>query len=155
MPEVGVTRRRAGVPEASSDSVRKRMQTTPRRDTGPELALRSELHRRGLRYFVDRKILPGSRRRADLVFTAARVAVFVDGCFWHACPEHMRLPSSNRTWWKAKLEGNRTRDTETDSRLSALGWISLRVWEHEAPTSAADRVESVIRRRTGARSDAR
>ena len=82
------------------------MRANRRRDTGPELALRRELHRRGLRYRVDHAPIAGLRCRADIVFTRARVAVFVDGCFWHACPEHGNIPTANREWWQAKLELN-------------------------------------------------
>lgn len=123
------------------------MQQQRMRDTAPELALRRVLHSWGLRYRVDRAPLPGLRRRADLVFGPARVAVFVDGCFWHSCPEHGSLPRSNTDWWAAKLARNRARDFDTDARLVAAGWQPLRVWEHEAPQSAAERVRAVVQRR--------
>nr|WP_216077373.1 very short patch repair endonuclease [Isoptericola sediminis] len=113
------------------------------RDTKPELALRRELHRRGRRYFVDRAVLPG-RRRPDLVFPRARLVVFVDGCFWHSCPEHLRAPRTNSDWWAEKLRGNVERDRRSDADLAAAGWTVLRVWEHEAPQDAADRVDSVL-----------
>lgn len=115
-----------------------------RRDTRPELALRSELHRRGLRYRVDRAPLPGLRSRADLVFGPARVAVYVDGCFWHSCPEHGTKPKSNREWWDQKLSRNRERDSETDRVLHEHGWKVVRVWEHEDPVEAADRVQAAV-----------
>lgn len=116
-----------------------------RRDTKPEMELRSELHRRGLRYRVDRAVLPDlRRRRADIVFGPARVAVFVDGCFWHSCPEHGNLPKANRDWWREKLRGNVERDRHTDQRLREAGWDPVRIWEHEDPIAAADLVEALI-----------
>jgi DNA mismatch endonuclease (patch repair protein) len=123
------------------------MRATPRRDTPPELALRRELHRRGLRYRLHQKLLPGLRREVDIAFPRVRVAVFVDGCFWHACPEHGTTPKSNREWWQTKLEANRSRDRDTDKRLRAKGWHVVRIWEHELPMEAADRIESLVRSR--------
>jgi DNA mismatch endonuclease, patch repair protein len=122
------------------------MQGQRRRDTAPELALRSLLHRQGLRFRVDDP-LPGLRRRADLVFARARVAVFVDGCFWHGCPDHASWPRANARWWKQKIDMNRVRDGDTDHRLRQAGWIPVRVWEHEDPTDAAALVEAIVRRR--------
>lgn len=115
------------------------MATTKRRDTGPELALRSALHRMGLRFFVDRAVL-GRRRRVDIVFPTEQVAVFVDGCFWHSCPVHGTTPRQNREWWVSKLEANRTRDTDTDRVLRDNGWTVIRFFEHEDATVAAERV---------------
>jgi len=123
------------------------MQATRRRDTSAEMAIRRELHRRGLRYRVDRAPLAGSRRRADIVFGAARVAVYVDGCFWHRCPEHGTLPKANRAWWEEKLLANQRRDQDTNERLTAAGWLPVRVWEHEEPAAAADRIERLVRAR--------
>jgi DNA mismatch endonuclease (patch repair protein) len=121
-----------------------RMASMPRRSTGPELAIRRELHRRGLRFRVDHPGLPG---RPDIVFTRARVAVFVDGCFWHRCPEHGSLPRNNAQWWLAKLDRNVARDRAKDAALTELGWSVIHVWEHEPPTAVADRVEAEWRRR--------
>lgn len=122
-----------------------------RRDTGPEMAIRRLLYARGLRYRVDVP-LPGMRRRADLVFISARVAVFVDGCFWHDCPQHGTRPKSNAAWWAEKIEANANRDRDTDRRLVADGWIVVRVWEHEIPEVAAIRVaEAVALRRAQTR----
>ncbi|WP_233608252.1 very short patch repair endonuclease [Nocardia stercoris] len=115
--------------------------------TAPEIALRRELHRRGARYFVDRAPLPGLRRRADLVFPRLRVAVYVDGCFWHSCPEHATFPKRNAEWWAAKLAGNVARDRDTDARLTTAGWLVVRVWEHESAALAADRVQAALARR--------
>ena len=115
-----------------------------RRDTAPEVALRRELHRRGLRFFVDRAPLAGLRRRADLVFPRRRLAVYVDGCFWHRCPVHATDPKNNSEWWAAKLAGNVARDRDTDARLAAGGWTVVRIWEHEDPLVAADRVQNAL-----------
>lgn len=125
------------------------MKKQRRRDTKPEAALRSELWRRGLRYRVDVAVV-GRRRRVDIAFTRAKVAVFVDGCFWHCCPEHGSVPKANREWWLQKLGANERRDRDTDSELHAAGWLTIRVWEHEDPIEAADRVEVAVRaRRSG------
>lgn len=123
-----------------------------RRDTQPELALRSELHRRGFRFRVDRAPVPGLRSRADIVFGPARVAVYVDGCFWHSCPEHGTRPKANADWWERKLDRNQERDRETDRVLRQHGWKVVRIWEHEDPVEAADRVEVAVRTRLRASS---
>jgi DNA mismatch endonuclease (patch repair protein) len=120
-----------------------------RRDTAPELALRSELHRRGFRFRVDRVPMQGMRSRADLVFGPARVAIYVDGCFWHSCPEHGTKPKANAEFWERKLKRNRERDEATDKLLREKGWAVLRIWEHEDRFEAADRVESLVRSRLG------
>lgn len=119
------------------------MKRQRRRDTKAEKALRSELWRRGLRYRVDVKVV-NRRRRVDIAFTRARIAVFVDGCFWHRCPDHASLPKANRSWWKEKLDANERRDRDTDRELTAAGWLVVRVWEHEDPVAAADRVETAV-----------
>lgn len=121
-----------------------------RRDTGVEVALRRLLHAEGLRFRIHRRPLPGIRREADVVFGPARVAVFVDGCFWHGCPEHATWPKNNAEFWRSKIEGNRARDRDTDARLARAGWLAIRVWEHEDPaTAAAEICTTVQRRRTG------
>jgi DNA mismatch endonuclease, patch repair protein len=112
--------------------------------TAPELMLRRRLHAAGLRYRVNQPVLPGVRRRADLLFTRARVVVFVDGCFWHVCPEHGTWPKSNAAWWRAKLQANVERDRDTAQRLAAAGWRVIRVWEHEQPDSAFKRVIDAV-----------
>jgi DNA mismatch endonuclease, patch repair protein len=132
-------------PTPSDPSVTSRMSRQARRDTAPEVALRRELHRRGLRFRVDWPLPGMPRRRADIAFTRSRVAVFVDGCFWHSCPEHRTAPVANSAWWDAKLEANARRDRHTNEHLAALGWIVLRFWEHEDPLTAADAVEAVAR----------
>lgn len=100
-----------------------------------------------MRYRVDVAPIRGARRRADLVFTRAKVAVYVDGCFWHRCPLHATAPKANRAWWVEKLDANVARDRDTDRRLREAGWIALRIWEHENPETSATRVERVVRRR--------
>jgi len=122
------------------------MVATRRRDTPCELALRSAVYRLGLRYRVDWP-LPGTRRRADLAFVGAKVAVFVDGCFWHACPVHATWPKANAGWWREKILGNVRRDRDTDARLRAAGWKMLRFWEHEDPAMAAHTVAALVSRR--------
>lgn len=117
------------------------------RDTRPEMRLRRELHRRGLRYRVHFRPLSAVRRTADIAFTKAHVAVFVDGCFWHMCPVHGCIPKSNSDWWSSKLERNRSRDQETDARLTQAGWVVVRIWEHADLSDAADRVERALRGR--------
>jgi DNA mismatch endonuclease (patch repair protein) len=123
-----------------------RMSRQVRRDTAPELRLRRLLFARGLRYRVDAPLPGMPRRRADVLFTRRRVAVFIDGCFWHSCPVHGTVPRSNRDWWVAKLDKNMARDRETDTYLSANGWAVLRFWEHEDMELAADVVEQVVRK---------
>lgn len=120
------------------------MKVVGRRNTAAELALRTLLHSRGLRYRVDRPPIPGLRRRADIVFTAARLAVYVDGCFWHGCPEHATWPKANAEFWREKIEANRLRDRDTDARMAEAGWIVLRIWEHCDPAEAADDVLRLI-----------
>ncbi|AII06949.1 very short patch repair endonuclease [Rhodococcus opacus] len=131
---------------ATDPATSARMRAQRRRDTAPELALRRELHRRGVRYYVDRAPMKGIRRRADLVFPRRKVAVYVDGCFWHSCPQHATFPKNNAQWWAEKLAGNVTRDRDTDTRLADAGWTVVRIWEHENPAVAADRVQEALHR---------
>ena len=121
------------------------MQGNRGRDTRPELALRRLLHSRGLRYRVDVRPVPGLRRKADIVFTRKRICVFVDGCFWHQCPDHATTPRTNRDYWSDKIEGNVRRDRETDGRLTEAGWTVLRFWEHDDVLAVADAVEAKVR----------
>ena len=131
-------------PTPTSPAVRDRFRRQRVRDTAPELALRQELHRRGLRYRVDVPLLGARKGRADILFSKARLAVMVDGCFWHRCPEHGLAPRENGAWWKDKLDANVARDRRTDAQLAALGWQVMRIWEHESSASAADRIEALI-----------
>ncbi len=105
-----------------------------------------------MRYRVDVKVV-GRRRRVDIAFTRARVAVFVDGCFWHRCPQHGSLPKANRDWWLAKLDANAARDAATNIELLEAGWLVVRIWEHEDVQTAADRVATAVRARHSGRSD--
>ena len=120
-----------------------------RRDTKPEVELRRLLHRAGLRYRVDYRPLPELRRKADIVFRGAKLAVFVHGCFWHRCPAHGTAPRANAGWWDEKLSRNVERDQETRVALEAAGWAVVEVWEHESPGSAADRVMAALVDRGG------
>ncbi|WIX80842.1 very short patch repair endonuclease [Amycolatopsis carbonis] len=131
----------------TTSAVRARMSKQKSRDTGIEIALRKILHAAGYRYRVHRRPITGVRREADLVFGPARVAVFVDGCFWHGCPDHATWPKNNADFWRTKIETNRRRDADTDSRLHDAGWLSVRIWEHETAESAADRVITTVRDR--------
>ncbi len=123
------------------------MRAVGRRDTPQEKAVRSALHRRGLRFRVDNRPVKGIRRKADIVFGPARVAVFVDGCFWHGCPLHATWPKTNGEWWKNKLEANQRRDRDTDRRLEEAGWLVIRVWEHEDPEASAIVVANAVKAR--------
>jgi DNA mismatch endonuclease, patch repair protein len=121
------------------------MSKARRRDTKPELDLRHILHARGMRYRVNFPVPNMPRRTIDVAFPRARLAVFVDGCFWHNCPVHGSLPRSNTDWWGTKFEVNLRRDQDTDDCLARTGWTPLRFWEHGNPTSMADVVQDVLR----------
>jgi DNA mismatch endonuclease (patch repair protein) len=115
-----------------------------RKDTVPEIALRKALHARGLRFRVHRRPIASIHREADIVFASRRVAVFVDGCWWHGCPEHRTPPVANREWWAAKIAVTRARDGDTNRRLADAGWTVIRVWEHEHPAVAAEGIRRVV-----------
>ncbi|MEU4155935.1 very short patch repair endonuclease [Actinoplanes sp. NPDC026670] len=132
-------------PVPSSVGVSGRMSRQRRRDTAPEVQIRRLLHAAGLRFRVTWPIPGMPRRSMDIAFTKARVAVFVDGCFWHVCPEHATMPAANSEWWAEKLGKNQTRDLATNAHLKAAGWTIVRVWEHEDPRAAADRIQAVVR----------
>jgi DNA mismatch endonuclease (patch repair protein) len=133
---------------ASSDRARNVMRGNRSRNTMPELAVRSAVHRRGLRYRVSARPLPYLRRSADLVFTTAKVAVFIDGCYWHGCPQHYVPAKTNIAYWSEKIERNRSRDADTDSRLIAQGWLPLRIWAHVGPEQAAELVAQAVTERS-------
>ncbi|MFL1902736.1 very short patch repair endonuclease [Streptomyces tauricus] len=135
---------------ASSAARRRNMQAIRSRDTKPERALRRLLHAQGLRYRVAAKPLPDLRRTADIVFRPVKVAVFVDGCYWHGCPEHYVSPKTNPGYWSGKVAGNIARDRDTDQRLTSAGWTVLRFWEHESPEECASAVLGVVLKRRDA-----
>ena len=120
------------------------MQGNRSRDTKPELAVRSAVHRRGIRFRVAARPLRELPRTADLVLRKTKVAVFVDGCYWHGCPEHHTQPSTNSQYWADKIAGNTARDADTTARLKEAGWTVLRFWEHEDPESVADQVQATV-----------
>ena len=123
------------------------MRVTKQRDTPAEVALRSKLHRGGFRFGVDKAIPGVTRARPDILFPTEKVAVFVDGCFWHSCPEHGTIPKANREWWIEKLAGNVERDRRHRRELGDAGWVVLRVWEHESASQAATQVASAVLQR--------
>lgn len=138
-------------PEPESEAASRVARGNRRVDTRPEKALRSALHRRGLRFRKDHRIdTPTLRVRVDIAFTRQRLAVFVDGCFWHSCPVHRTVPRRNAAYWTPKLDANRRRDARVNRALLDAGWLVLRVWEHEDPHGVAKEVESVIGRRRDA-----
>lgn len=120
------------------------MERQRRRDTGPELALRRALHAVGLRYRVNYPVPGRARRTIDIVFPARRVAVFVDGCFWHGCPQHAVQPRHNRDWWVAKIAANKERDKDTEALLTANGWTVVRLWEHESLAAQVSAVQRAL-----------
>jgi DNA mismatch endonuclease (patch repair protein) len=122
------------------------MSRMPRSSTGPEVALRRRLHAAGLRFRIHPRDLPG---RPDIALTRAKMAVFVDGCFWHGCTIHGVLPKHNREWWLEKLRANSARDSRNDARLTDAGWLPVHIWEHEPVDEAVDRVVRLWRERTG------
>lgn len=131
----------------SSHEASLRMAKVRQKGTSAELILRKALHARGLRYRLHVPLLTKPRRVADIVFSSARVAVFVDGCFWHGCPQHASWPKSNAEFWREKIETNRTRDADTDQRLRAMGWKVVRIWAHEDAGQAAIRIGSIVHSR--------
>ncbi|MEJ7784310.1 MAG: DNA mismatch endonuclease Vsr [Solirubrobacteraceae bacterium] len=131
-------------PPASDKATRKRMKGQPRRDTKPEIMLRKALTKHGLRYRIDHRPLPDLDSKADVVFPRLKLAIFVHGCFWHGCPEHSRPTKSNSEWWADKIAANRARDIRATSHLEAAGWLVERVWEHEPPNDAADRIATIV-----------
>lgn len=139
---------RALPPPPSSAAVSAQMKRMGRKDTAPELALRKALTARGLRYRLHRRDLPGT---PDIAFISARVAVFVDGCFWHACPDHGVMPKANRQWWQAKLDANRVRDARKDQALTDADWLAVHVWEHEDPDAVAEQLRALVESRVRSR----
>jgi DNA (cytosine-5)-methyltransferase 1 len=138
-------RRKSTVPV--DPNVGRRMAATRGRDNAAERALRSALYKNGFRFRVHRKVLKGLHRTADIAFMSLRVAIFLDGCFWHGCPVHATWPKTNARWWREKIEANRRRDRDTDQRLKASGWSVIRVWEHESVEVALKRMLRILRTR--------
>lgn len=128
----------------SSDEASRRLAKVRQQGTKAELELRHELYHMGLRYRVSYVVLNKPRRVADIAFPGLKIAVFVDGCFWHGCPEHASWPKQNVDFWREKIETNRARDIDTNMRLQANGWQVIRVWEHESPITAAQRIRDVV-----------
>ncbi|MFE9400282.1 very short patch repair endonuclease [Streptomyces sp. NPDC006530] len=133
----------------SSPSVSARMSRQGSRDTTPELAVRKLLHAAGLRYRVNVPVPGMPRRTIDIAFGGAKIAVFLDGCFWHGCPQHATHPKANADWWRTKLEKNVARDRETTEHLTAAGWTVLRFWEHERPERVAHDIAAARRAAPG------
>ena len=132
-------------PTPSGPTVGQRMARQRTRDTGPEVALRQEMHRRGMRYRLSWPVPGAKRRTIDVALPGRCVAVFIDGCFWHGCPVHATWPRANAEWWAQKIRRNCERDLETDRLLADQGWRVVRIWEHEAVTDAVDRIEDCLR----------
>ncbi|MFJ1597706.1 very short patch repair endonuclease [Streptomyces sp. NPDC088261] len=130
----------------SSAAVSSRMSRQARRDTEPEVAVRKLLHASGYRYRLNVRVPDMPRRTVDITFSKAKVAVFLDGCFWHGCPKHATQPKANAEWWREKLDRNMARDLETTEHMTALGWTVLRFWEHEAPAVVAAQVAATVSR---------
>ncbi|WUB64323.1 very short patch repair endonuclease [Streptomyces sp. NBC_00582] len=133
---------------ASSAARRRNMQAIRSRDTKPERLVRRLVHAHGLRYRVAARPLAGLRRTADIVFRPTKVAVFIDGCYWHGCPDHYVSPRTNPGYWSDKVARNMARDRDTDQQLRDAGWLVLRFWEHTpAEETAAEIIRLVIERR--------
>ena len=130
--------------QPSSPEASRRMAKVRQKGTGAEIALRRDLYRRGLRYRVDFEVLKKPRRVADIAFPGLRIAIFIDGCFWHGCPEHATWPKQNAEFWRQKIEANCARDTDTNERLRNIGWTVLRFWEHESPIEATETVAQAV-----------
>lgn len=128
----------------SSPDASRRMAKVRQKGTDAEVALRREMYRIGLRYRIDYEVMRKPRRVADIAFPGRKIAIFVDGCFWHGCPEHATWPKQNAEFWREKIEANRRRDADTNDRLRSLGWMVLRFWSHESPSMAAKAVARVV-----------
>lgn len=134
---------------ATTPAVRKSMVANRSRDTRPEVAVRSRLHALGLRYRVAARPLPDLRRTADIVFRPARVAVFIDGCYWHRCPDHYVRSLTNVGYWTEKIANNVARDRDTNRLLADAGWLVLRFWEHERADEVAATIAAAVREQRG------
>ena len=134
-------------PAPATAVVSARMKRVPRRDTSAELALSSALHGLGLRFRIDQRVVSHLPYRADVVFRRAQVAVFIDGCFWHGCPQHATSSRSNAEWWRAKIARNRNRDKRATMCLRAAGWTVIRCWAHEDVDRTSARIRKTVERR--------
>lgn len=134
-------------PLPSSKAALNRMKAAKPRDTAPEKSLRSEMYKSGLRYRVDIRPIKKLNRRADIVFRSAKVAVFVDGCFWHGCPKHGTQAKANATFWKNKIKRNQERDAETNQLLKRAEWKVIRVWEHENTKKVSEKIQKIVMKR--------
>ncbi|MEV4437816.1 very short patch repair endonuclease [Streptomyces sp. NPDC049577] len=132
---------------ASSAARRRNMQAVRSQDTKPEQLIRRLVHAQGLRYRLHARPLPGLRRTADLVFRPVKVAVFIDGCYWHGCPEHYVSPRTNTGYWSDKVARNMARDRDTNEQLTAAGWLVLRFWEHESSDACCLQIVDAVRQR--------
>ncbi len=139
--------KKLGKPAPSSDAALKRMKAAKPRDTVPEKALRSALFKKGVRYKIDARPVKELNRRADIVFRSAKVAIFVDGCFWHGCPIHGTQAKANAEFWKNKIKQNQIRDEDTNKQLKKAGWRVIRVWEHKNPEKASQKIYNIIMKR--------
>ena len=135
-------------PKPSSEVASRRMKSVGQRNTAAEMEIRCRLHAKGLRYRVDHLVSKKPRRTADMAFTKAHVAVFIDGCFWHGCAEHGTSSKSNAKFWREKIETNQKRDVDTNKRLKAAGWEVIRIWEHEDPEKSASKIARAVRERS-------
>lgn len=135
---------------ATSVGTRRSMVGNKARDTKPELAVRRLLHARGFRYRVNARPVAELRRTADILFTRQRIAIFIDGCYWHGCPRHYTAPRANGEFWANKVRRNQERDAETNALVEAAGWTVMRFWSHVPPLEVC---EEVIARVRGAASD--
>lgn len=131
-------------PAAMSKAVSGAMRSMPEHSTGPEMAVRRLLFAKGLRYRVQYPVPGAPRRSIDIAFPGKKIAVFIDGCFWHGCSEHRNIPAHNRDWWQNKIDQNRSRDSDTDEKLRAAGWLVLRFWEHNTTERIVSEIQEVI-----------
>lgn len=132
-------------PKASSITVKHRMQAQPRLNTSCEMAIRRLLFSEGVRYRVHSRPISSLRREADIVFRKMKIAVFIDGCFWHGCPQHKKVIKTHRLWWERKISKTKERDMDTDEKLQSFGWTVIRIWEHENPEEAAGRILKALK----------
>ena len=143
-PEGPVPSPLASHPGNADPAAAARLAKARRADTAPEVALRRILHAHGLRYRVGYPVPGAPRRSIDIAFTRARLAIFIDGCYWHGCPQHSTAPKNNAGWWQDKFAANAARDADTNRLLVEKGWTVMRVWEHENPGEVASRVMEAL-----------